>query len=119
EINVGSVALWGVFLLLIMTFVVKLPYHWWKKSHKMLGLFFIASVVHIYLTDSDMYGNRALKFYFGFLSLIGISAWIYKTLLFKYVKKRLKYKVVQINHLSNKVMEIELSPMNEKLRFVP
>lgn len=119
EINVGSVALWGVFLLLIMTFVVKLPYHWWKKSHKMLGLFFIASVVHIYLTDSDMYGNRALKFYFGFLSLIGISAWIYKTLLFKYVKKRLKYKVLQINHLSNKVMEIELSPMNEKLRFVP
>ena len=119
EINIGSWAMWGVVVLMFFTLVVRLRYHWWKYSHKILGVFFIAAVVHIIRTDPTMLGNPGLKIYIWFLSIAGITAWIYKTLLFDLVKKKFKYRVNQVDRLNEKVMEIELSPLHEEVRFIP
>ena len=119
EIDIGSWAMWGVVVLMFFTLVVKLRYHWWKYSHKILGVFFIAAVVHILLTDPTMLGNPGLKIYVWSLSIVGITAWTYKTLLFDFVKKKFNYRVTRINRLNEKVMEIELSPLHEEIRFIP
>lgn len=119
EINIGSLAMWGVIILLFFTLAVRLRYHWWKSSHKLLGIFFIAAVVHIFWTDPTMLGNTGLKIYTVALSIAGISAWTYKTLLFDLVKKKFNYRVHQINRLNEQVMEIELSPLREGVRFTP
>lgn len=119
EINMGSWALWGVVVLMLFTLAVRLRYHWWKHLHKLLGVFFIAAVVHIYRTDPTLLGNPALKVYVGLLSVAGISAWTYKTLLFDFVKKRFNYRVHQINRLNEKVMEVELSPLKEGVPCIP
>lgn len=118
EINIGSWAMWGVVILMFFTLVVKLRYHWWKYSHKILGVFFIAAVVHIIRTDPTMLNNSWLKIYILTLSIIGISAWIYKTLLFDFVKKKFNYQVTGINRMTEKVMEIELSPLHKRVNFV-
>lgn len=119
EINIGSWAMWGVVVLMFFTLVVRLRYHWWKYTHKILGVFFIAAVVHILLTDPTMLGNPWLKIYVWSLSIAGITAWTYKTLLFDFLRKKFSYRVTQINRLSEKVMEIELSPLQEGIRFNP
>src|SRR5690606_8733563 len=41
EMNLGSWALWGIFLLMLVTLVIKIPYNKWKIAHKFLGVFFI------------------------------------------------------------------------------
>ncbi len=119
EINIGSWVLWGVVVLMFFTLVVRLRYDWWKYTHKILGIFFIAAVVHILLTDPTMLGNLWLKIYIWTLSIAAVSAWTYKTLLFNFVKKKYNYRVIQINRLNEKVMEIELSPLREGVRFIP
>ena len=119
EINIGSWAMWGVVVLMFFTLIVRLRYHWWKYSHKLLGVFFIAAVVHILLTDSTIFGNTVLKIYIWSLSIAACIAWTYKTLLFNFVKKKFGYRVTQINRLNEKVMEIELSPLSGRVRFIP
>lgn len=119
EINVGSLALWGVVVLMFFTIVVKLRYHWWKYTHKIFGIFFIAAVVHILLTDPTMLGNLGMKIYMWSLSIAGIAAWIYKTMLLDFFKKNFTYQVAQINRLNEKVMEIELTPLHKGVRFIP
>jgi predicted ferric reductase len=66
-----------------------------------------------------MLHNSWLKIYIWTLSIVGISAWIYKSLLFDLVKKKFQYQVIAINRLSDKVMEIELCPQSNGLSFVP
>lgn len=66
-----------------------------------------------------MLGNPGLKIYIWSLSIVGITAWIYKALLFDFIKKKLKYRVILKNRLSKKVMEIELSPWHERVRLNP
>lgn len=119
EINIGSWAMWGVVVLMFFTLAVRLRYHWWKYTHKILGVFFIAAVVHILMTDPTMLGNLWLKIYIWSLSVAAVSAWTYKTLLFNLIKKKLRYRVTQINRLNEKVMEIELSPLREEVKFIP
>lgn len=119
EINIGSWAMWGVVVLMFFTLVVSIRYHWWKNSHKLLGLFFIAAAVHIFLTDPTMYGNPWLKIYVWTLSIAGVAAWTYKTLLYDFVKKKFKYRVVRVNRMNKKVMEIELSPLQDGFSFNP
>ncbi len=119
EINIGSWAMWGVAVLMFFTLVVRLRYHWWKYTHKILGTFFIAAVVHILLTDPTMLGNTGLKIYVWSLSIVGITSWTYKTLLYGLVKKKFNYRVIQVNRLNEKVMEIELSPFHVGISFNP
>ncbi|MGM0934937.1 MAG: ferredoxin reductase family protein [Bacteroidota bacterium] len=119
EINIGSWAMWGVVVLLFFTLVVRLRYNWWKNTHKFLGVFFIAAVVHIFLTDPTMLGNLGLKIYIWSLSIAAFMAWTYKTLLFNFVKKKFSYRVTQINRLNEKVMEIELRPLHERVGLIP
>ncbi len=119
EIDIGSWALWGVLVLMFFTLAVRLRYHWWKYTHKILGVFFILTLVHIVLTDPTMLGNPVLKIYVWSLSIIGITAWAYKSLLFDFVKKKFIYRVTKINRMNEKVMEIELSPMHEAVRIIP
>lgn len=96
EINIGSLAMWGVIILMFFTLAVRLRYHWWKSSHKLLGIFFIAAVVHIFWTDPTMLRNTGLKIYTVVLSIAGISAWTYKTLLFDLVKKKFNYRFIKL-----------------------
>ena len=119
EIDIGSWALWVVVLLMFFTLVVRLRYNWWKNTHKILGIFFIAAVLHIFLTVPTMLGNLALKIYVWSLSIIGICSWIYKTLLFDFVKKKFSYRVAGIDRLNEKVMEIELAPLHEEVKVIP
>lgn len=119
EINIGSWALWGVVLLLFFTLVLKLRYHLWKYSHKFLGVFFLFAVVHIVWTDPTMLGNPWLKIYIWSLSLLAASAWMYKTLLYSFLKKHFHYRVSRIHRFNEEVMEIGLQPLAEQIRFAP
>ncbi len=117
EINIGSWALWGLILLMIFTIVIRIPYDKWKISHKFMGLFFILGVVHIYFLDLSMSTNPALVIYLSVLSVTGITAWVYKSVLFDFVVSKSRFRVVKIDRLSDKVIEIVLKPLNEALSF--
>ena len=119
EINLGSWALWGLIILMVITLVNKLPYDKWKITHKFMGIFFLLGIAHTYYLQLSFESNAPLMIYLTFFSLAGIIAWFYKSILFDWVVKKYKFKVVTIKKLNRKVMEIELSPENSKISYVP
>ncbi|WP_423818080.1 ferric reductase-like transmembrane domain-containing protein [Salinimicrobium sp. TIG7-5_MAKvit] len=110
EIDLGSWSLWGMLLLVILTLAVKIPYDKWKISHKFMGFFFILGVAHIFFQGIFFSENPALGIYMGLLSVGGISAWLYKSVLFDLVKKKSLYSVTGVRYLNNNIVEIELQP---------
>jgi len=119
EINIGSWALWGLILLMIFTIVIRIPYDKWKISHKFMGVFFIMGVVHIFYLDLSFSTNTALAIYLSVFSLAGITAWIYKSILFDFFIKKSRFQVVKVDRLSEKIIEIVLKPKGEAVHFIP
>jgi len=119
EINIGSWALWGLILLMIFTIIIRIPYDKWKITHKFMGVFFILGMAHIYFVDLSMSSNPALAIYLTILSIAGIAAWLYKSLLFDFIVNKPRFRVVKVDRLSDKVIEIVLKPLDEALRFKP
>ncbi len=119
EINIGSWALWGLILLMLFTLVRYFPYDKWKISHKFMGIFFILGVAHIYYLDLSLSTNPALTIYLSVFSIAGITAWVYKSILFDFVAKKSRFRVVKVDRLSDKVIQIVLKPMDEVLSFIP
>ena len=119
EVNLGSWALWGLILLMLITLVIKIPYDKWKITHKFMGAFFILGVLHIYFLDLSIVFNPALAIYLAVLSITGVAAWIYKSILFDWIIEKPRYRVEKADHLNEHVIEITMTPENERVRFIP
>jgi predicted ferric reductase len=119
EIDLGSWALWGLILLMLFTLVIKIPHDKWKITHKFMGIFFILGIFHIYLLDLSIAANPALTMYLTALSVTGVIAWIYKSILFHWVVNKPRYRVEKADRLNEKVIEITMTPESETVRFIP
>ncbi len=60
-----------------------------------------------------------MAFYLAVISFAGIAAWVYKSVLFDFVVNKSRFRVVKIDRLSDKVIEVVLKPMDEALSFIP
>lgn len=119
EINIGSWALWGLSALLLFTIVIKLPYDKWKITHKFMGLFFILGIVHVFGVDSFYEENPLLAIYFMILSVLGLFAFMYKSVFHKWAVKKHPFNVGEIHQLNEKVMEITLSNKSSNFDYIP
>lgn len=119
EVNMGSWALWGLILLMVLTLLIRMPYDKWKISHKFMGIFFILGVAHIYFLDLNLLANPALAIYLSVLSIAGIAAWVYKSVIFDFVIKKARFRVEKVERLNDKVMEITLTPDHDDISYTP
>src|SRR6185436_20155034 len=62
-IDFGMIAFWGLVILLIITFFVKLPYRIWFWTHRFLGVFFFFAGLHVLLITSDVSSDNFLRYY--------------------------------------------------------
>ncbi|WP_176719411.1 ferredoxin reductase family protein [Rhodohalobacter halophilus] len=119
SIDLGSWALWGLILLMLVTIVIKLPYDKWKITHKFMGLFFILGILHIFLLDLSVTANQALTTYLAILSVLGVVGRIYKSILFGWVINKSHYRVEKTVRLNEQVIEITMAPESETVHSVP
>ncbi len=75
-INLGIISLLLTMILLFLTFLVILPYKYWKLTHKFLGLAFFVGVLHGFLVDSDISRETPLKVYMLIIVSIGFIFWV-------------------------------------------
>lgn len=118
--NLGSIAWWGLIILMVITFIIRIPYDKWKISHKLLGIVFILAAAHSFMLGNAIQNNSFLYVYFIILTTFAIIAYFYKTILFHFVVKRYPYQVKNFNRLNSNTMKITLSPTTENfLQFQP
>ena len=119
SITFGMIALLFMILLLYFTFFTNFRYRTWKVTHKFLGIAFFFAILHTFFVPSDVSLYLPMKIYMGFLVLLGILVFIYRTLFGKIFVPKFFYIVEKVNQLNEKVVEIIMFPQTEKLNFLP
>lgn len=94
-----SLGVYGLYLMIasfIFMIFLKLPYHIWKISHRLLGFGFLLGSVHVLFITSDISNSLLLRFWItGFLAL-GIGSIIYRSLLYPIFGPKYNYSVEKI-----------------------
>lgn len=117
--NAGSVAFFGMVVLLVLTFFVRLPYQVWLFTHKFLGVAFLLACVHTLMISSDASRHEILFYYMLFISILGLSAYIYRTIMGNVLVRRIKFKVTKIGVVAGNVVQVELEPLDKVISFSP
>ncbi|WGF91720.1 ferredoxin reductase family protein [Aequorivita marisscotiae] len=119
EINLSSWALLGLTTLLLFTLVIKLPYDKWKITHKFMGLIFILGIVHVFGVAGFYEEKPLLAIYFIIISILGVSAFMYKAIFHKWAVKKYPFTVVKIDKLDERTMEITLRNESADFDYIP
>lgn len=112
--NAGSIAFFGVLVLLFVTFYVNIPYQVWLLTHKFLGLAFVFAGVHVILISSDTSRSPLLFGYLLFWFVIGLLCYIYKTIMGGFVIRRFKY-VIKKSYSNSGILTLQLTPVNKSI----
>lgn len=116
-INDGIIGFVGLTGLLIIAFFVKLPYRVWLVTHKFIGLAFLFTGLHVLFVVSDITDDRFLRLYIGLWVVIGLSCYVYRTLLGAIFVRRIPYKVDEVKLLSDDVVTVAMHPVDRRLDF--
>lgn len=116
SINAGIIAFWGMVVLLVLTFFIKLPYRLWLFTHRFLGVAFVFALLHIITISSDTSQSFLLKWYMILWGLVGLGAFLYRTVFGGMLVKRIPYKVKRVI-INGPMTMIELIPIAKAIPF--
>lgn len=120
SINFGIFALFGMIILLCITFYLKIKYNYWKMSHTFLGVFFILASLHIFLVRGSVSRDFIFMGYYIYtfiVSLIGISGFIFILITKKTRPNRLMYKIDKLKLKNGIITDIIMTPMHKSLKY--
>ena len=125
--RLGNVAYIGIIFLVLITIAPRIPlisrilnppYHRWRQLHKLLGLFFIAGLVHSLMVNA-LIAQSIPGGFMLLISVIGIGAWIYQLVLARFFRPKLDYTITAVNQLNGTCTELVMEPTNRKISFKP
>jgi predicted ferric reductase len=119
SITLGIISLILMIILMSLTFYFKIKYNIWKISHKFMVIVFIFAILHTLAIPSDISRNDLLRYYILILAIAGLVISIHQAFLNKFLFKKFKYKVKNVNKLNENVTEIEMEPLRGKMNFNP
>jgi predicted ferric reductase len=114
----GIFSLILMIVLLILTYFLRPRYQVWKITHKFLGGALFFAGLHSYFIPSDISRSIGLRIYMLSIIAIGLYCAFYKLFLINFFTEK-TYSVKRINKLNNDIIEIELAPSREKLKYNP
>lgn len=117
SINLGILALLSLLLLVVLTFFLALPYHRWEFSHKFMGVAFLFAGLHSFFIRSDISQDNVLRAYVLGLTAMGLLVYSYRTVLGELLVRRFEYRVEAVRPLNDRVIEIEMAPRKQPMRF--
>lgn len=112
--SLGVFGLYGLIVVFIFMSFVKLPYHLWKLSHKVLGVSFLLGSIHAFLVPSDISNYFPLKLWMAGIISLGISSVLYKLVLYFIFGPKFKYEVERIER-SIDIVTLYLRATTEKM----
>ena len=114
--NFGVIGLYSMMLMLILTLFINLPYLIWKKTHELMGVALLFSVLHILTITSDVSRYVPLRFWIIFLLMIAVWSVIYKKFLYGVIGPKYLYVVDRVRKLDD-VAEIYLKPTVKTMNY--
>ncbi|MBN2603826.1 MAG: ferric reductase-like transmembrane domain-containing protein [Candidatus Thermoplasmatota archaeon] len=101
EVAAGVIAVYLFLMLLALTVAVKLPYHWWHNSHKILGIVLLLVGFHAVFAGSDISMYPVLRFWVIFLCCLGVISWLYMLIFYKVIGPKFKVVIDKVDQLKD------------------
>ncbi len=122
----GIVAFLGLLVLIHLTlaprlplpltrFGLLLPYHQWKFTHRFIGLFFLAGLLHSFNVEHLTQESFLLDAYARGLGAVGVGVYFYKVVVDGLVRRPRPHTVEAVRRLTPQVAEVTLRPTGAKL----
>jgi predicted ferric reductase len=117
RIFAGTLALFGMTTAMVLTLLVRLRYETFVFVQRSFGLVFILATYHVFRVEGTKAYSHGLTIYMGGLSALAIAAFVYRSILGRYLVRTYDYRVTEVNRLDRPVAEIVLVPQGESLPF--
>ncbi len=116
--TMGEIGYNGLLLLVFATIIPFIPYHYWRLSHKFIGLFFALSAFHFaFILKPFGLGDAAGIYTLGFCFL-GIFSYLYMLIAYARVPAAARYRVSEIVRHGD-ISEVTLTPEGRGIRHKP
>lgn len=99
EVSTGVLSIYIFIILIALTISIRIPYHFWHNSHKLLGIVLVLAAFHAVAAGSDIQRYPLLMSWVILLSSAGIVSWLYMLLFYKRFGPRYSEKVVKVDHM--------------------
>lgn len=116
--TLGIIALALFIVLIVLTIFARLPYHWWKRTHILMGIPLVFVGFHTFIVPSDASGFWPLTAWMALLFAAAGVAVIYRRFLYTRFGPRHTYTVQNVARLGS-ITEVRLAPHGAPLSFVP
>lgn len=117
--RLGTLALIGFTILILLSLapsvplfgnMVRLAYHQWKWTHKLIGAFYIIGFLHTLNVPNILATAEIPALYWKVLAYTGMAAYVYKELLAPFMQKPKPYTVDAVRQLNGTTLEVSLKP---------
>lgn len=106
--TLGEIGFYGLLVLGIITIITFVPYHYWKWSHRFMGLFFAFAAVHFAFILKPFSNVDPLGLYILFFCALGVLSYLYLLLPKQWTSQVANYTVTDIVRTGD-AAEIQLS----------
>ncbi len=119
-VSFGVLALGFMTVAIVFTLYGRLNHEWFIYVQRSFGFIFLLAGLHVFMTSGTKASSPALTYYLAALSLAGLAAFAYRSLLGDVFIPRLRYNVLQVTELGDhSVREITMVPDGRRLSFTP
>ena len=114
----GEQSLNGLLVLCAISVATFIPYHWWKLSHRLIGLFFALGALHFIFILKPMALADPVSLYLLGFSLLGLLSYLYTQLPDTWLRLPHRHKVVDVASTGD-ITVVRLAPENSAIKPKP
>ncbi|MHA7772535.1 ferredoxin reductase family protein [Roseibium sp. M-1] len=113
--DVGEVSLYGLLILVLASVITFIPYHLWKWSHRLIGVFFFLGAFHFFFIEKPFSNADPLGLYVSAFCVLGLASYVWMSLLRPMAPRGHGYKVASVSHLGG-LTEVVLKPKGRGMK---
>ncbi|MEO1495238.1 MAG: ferredoxin reductase family protein, partial [Pseudomonadota bacterium] len=112
--TLGEISLYGLLVLVAITVATFIPYHLWKWTHRLIGIFFVFGALHYLFILKPFKNGDPLGLYMAAVCAIGLVAYLY-TSAPRRLRPSQKYRINALER-SGTALAVEMSPTGKPIR---
>ncbi len=114
--TLGEISLYGLLILVVITIATFIPYHLWKWTHRLIGIFFIFGATHFLFILKPFSNGDPLGLYMLVVCALGTAAYAY-TSAPRGMRRALEYEIQNVS-AQGETISVDLTPMGRPLRHM-
>lgn len=116
--DIGEISLYGLMILILASVITFIPYHLWKWSHRIIGVFFFLGAFHFFFIAKPFSNLDPLGLYISAFCILGILSYIWMSIVRPMAPRGHRYEVDLVRRVGG-LTELVLVPKGRGMRHKP